>query len=89
MLNQTDRALHRLCIRLALNEYLWRTSEVRQQCTTQLFVAYGKQDKGKPISKQRLFKWLVEYIKFSYTKNTNSPLQKSRSPHPQDGCHLC
>ena len=40
MHSQTDRALHRLCVRRALNEYLWRTSDVRQQSATQLFVTY-------------------------------------------------
>ena len=41
----------------------------RQQGTTQLFVAYGRQCKGKPILKQRLSKCLVECIKFTYSKN--------------------
>ena len=65
MHSQTDRALCRLCVRCALNEYLRRTSDVRPQRTTQLFVAYGGQDRGKPISKHGLFKWLVECIKFA------------------------
>ena len=49
-------------------KYLQRTSDVGQQGTTQLLVAYGRRDKGKPISKQLLSKWLVEYIKVSYNK---------------------
>ena len=40
--NQTDRALRRLCVK-----------EYRQNGTAQLFVAYGGQVKGKPISKQK------------------------------------
>ena len=42
---------------------------IRQQGSTKLFVAHGIQCKGKPISKQRLSKWLVECIKFRYFKN--------------------
>ena len=50
-------------------QYLRRTGNFRQQGTTQLFVAYGKQCKGEPISKQRLSNWLVECIKYSHSKN--------------------
>ena len=71
---QQDRALRRLCVRCALNEYLQRTSDVRQQGTTQLFVTYGRHNRGKAISKQCLSKWLVECIKFSYDKH-DSPHQ--------------
>ena len=59
------------CVRCTLSEYLWRTSDVRQQGTTQLFVPYGGQDKGKSISKQQLSKWVVECIKFSCEKHTD------------------
>ena len=70
MHNQEDRALHRLCVRRALSEYLQISSGVRQQGATQLFVAYGGRDKGKPISKQWLSKWLVKCIKLSYDKHS-------------------
>ena len=69
MHNQTDWELHRLCVRCAPNKYLQRTGDVRQQGTTQLFVAYGRQDKGKPIHKQQLSKWLLKCIKLSYDKH--------------------
>ena len=76
MHNQKDRALRRLCVKHALNEYLQRANGVRQQGATKLFVAYGGQDKGKPISKQ----WLVKYIKFSYDKH-NLPTRKGVKGH--------
>ena len=47
MHNRTDRALHRLCVRHALNEYLRRTVDVKQQGINQLFVAYSGRNKGK------------------------------------------
>ena len=81
-----DKVLRSPCIRRALNEYLRRTGNFRQQGTTQLFVAYGRQCKGKPISKQRLSKWLVECIKYSYSKNE---LPTPVGIKGQDGCHLC
>ena len=61
---KTDVVLCNLCVRQALNVYLHRTTNVKAQ----LFVAYGIQDKGNPISKQRLSKWLVKCIKYTYDK---------------------
>ena len=69
MHNQTDVAVLKLCVRRALNEYVRCTSDFRHDGTVQLFVTYGRQVKGKPISKQRLSKWLVECIKFAYDWN--------------------
>ena len=68
MHNQTDRT-HRLW--RALNEYLRHTSEIRQEDKTQLLVAFGEEVKGKPVSKQKLFKWLVECVK--YKNNLPTP----------------
>ena len=50
-------------------EYLQRTSDVRHPGSILLFIAYGGRDKGKPISKQRLSKWLVECLRYTYDKN--------------------
>ena len=73
MHNQKDRALRRICVRCAQNKYLQRTSDIRHHGTTHLFVAYGRQDKGKPTSKQQLSKWLIECIMYSYGKNYPPP----------------
>ena len=62
-------ALRKLCVHRALNEYVRRSGNYRQDGTAQLFVAYGRRVKGKPISKQRLSNWLVKCIKFAYEKH--------------------
>ena len=69
MRNPTDDALCKLCFRRALSEYVRCSNNYRQECTAQLFIAYGGQVKGKPISKQWLSNWLVECIKFAYDRN--------------------
>ena len=53
----------------ALNEYVRRSGNYRHEGTAQLFVAYGRRVKGKPISNRRLSNWLVECIKFAYEKH--------------------
>ena len=60
---------HQDSVQHALNQYLQRMGNFRQQGTTQLSVAYGRQCKGEPISKQRLYHWLVECIKYSHSTN--------------------
>ena len=69
MCNTTDGALHKLSVHRELNEYVRCSSDYRQDRTAHLFIAYGVQVKGKPISKQRLSNWLVECIKFAYDKH--------------------
>ena len=69
MHNQTDVALHKLCVHRTLNEYMRHTSDFRHVGTAQLFVTYGGQVRGKAISKQRFSKWLVKCIKFAYDQN--------------------
>ena len=73
MHNQTDVALCKLCVCRALSEYVRCTCDFRHDCTAQLCIAYGRQVKGKPNSKQRLSKWLVECIKFAYDHNIPTP----------------
>ena len=41
MRNQTDGTLCKLCVYRALNEYVRRSIDLRQDGTVQLFVAYG------------------------------------------------
>ena len=62
MHSHTAVSLHKLGVRGALNTYMHRTTEVRCQSKTHLIVAYGRQDKRKPISKMWLSNWLVECI---------------------------
>ena len=69
--NSVSTGLCKLCVNRALNEYVSRSGNYRHEGTTQLFIAYGRQVRGKPICKQRLSNWLVECIKFAY-KNTTS-----------------
>ena len=54
-------------------EYVRRSNSYRQYGTAQLFIAYGGQVKGNPISKQQLSNWLVECIKFAHDRN-NLPI---------------
>ena len=46
-----------------------RSDSYRLDGTAQLFIAYGGQIKGKPISKQRLSNWLVECFELTYEKH--------------------
>ena len=90
-----DKALRFLCVRRALNEYLHRKGTFRQQGTTHLFVAYGRQDKGKPISQQRLSRWLVECIKCASSKSVQGHHTRKMAvtyanmegPEPQSICN--
>ena len=52
-----------------LNTYMRCTRDFRLDGTAQLFVAYGRQFRGKAISMQKFSKWLVEFIKFAYDQN--------------------
>ena len=69
MHNHPNKTLHKLCVCRALNEYVRHTGNFRQEGTSQHFVAYRQMVKGKPISKKRLYCWLVECIKYVYDKN--------------------
>ncbi|KAL0152427.1 hypothetical protein M9458_052150, partial [Cirrhinus mrigala] len=48
----------------ALRVYLERTQLFRH--SEQLFVCYGRQQKGKAVSKQRISHWLVDAIRTPY-----------------------
>ena len=67
--NEKDRALRRLCVKCALNEYLQRTSEEPVVSGSRALASSLLPMMDKPISKQRLSKWLVKCIKFSYDKH--------------------
>jgi hypothetical protein len=64
--DEQDKDLRLLCLRRILQCYVQRTSLYRGEDVKQLFVAYGSQCKGQPISKARISAWLVELIKWVY-----------------------
>ena len=69
-----DRSLRRLCVGASLAEYQKRTRVSRAGTgATQLFLCYGKQWSGRPVSKQRISNWLKLVIEDCY-KHMNQPL---------------
>jgi len=81
MHGSTDPGLRLLCVRRALKYYLERSRAHRKDDSSiQLFIAYGKKDLGKPISKQRLSRWLVETIQYAYTVQ-NLPVPQGIKGH--------
>ena len=79
MRNLTNGALRRLCVCRALNEYVRRSSDFRQDSTAQLFVVYCDESRANP-SPSRDSNWLVEYIKFAYDKH-NLPTPEGVKGH--------
>ena len=59
-----ETTLHKLDVRRALAFYKDRTSAIRK--SQQLFVCYGQQRQGMPVSTQRLSNWLVQCITLAY-----------------------
>ena len=63
----TDPALHKLCVRRALKFYLEATKKLRTTGdASPLFLAYGKQVRGQPISKIRISQWLKMTVEECY-----------------------
>ncbi|KAF7246185.1 High affinity cAMP-specific 3',5'-cyclic phosphodiesterase 7A [Varanus komodoensis] len=63
-LNLIERSLHALDERRCLAFYRSRTESIRH--SSQLFVKYSEQDRGSPVTSQRLSKWIVQTIVLSY-----------------------
>ncbi|KAL1278908.1 hypothetical protein QQF64_025581 [Cirrhinus molitorella] len=59
-----DPNLSLLCPVRALSIYLERTESFRR--SSQLFVCFGGQQKGKAVSKQRISHWIVDAIRLAY-----------------------
>lgn len=59
-----DRRLHALCPVQILRRYIEQTQAVHS--SDQLFVCFANPVRGKPLSKQRLSKWIVEAISNAY-----------------------
>ena len=69
-----DQALFTLCVRLALNAYLKATQYVRKkQKHTQLFLCFGGNKRGEPVSKTRISEWLKMVVAESYVRLGLSP----------------
>lgn len=62
--DEGDPALSLLCPVHALGIYLDHTQSFRLY--EQLFVCFGEQQKGKAVSKQRRFHWIVDAIFLAY-----------------------
>lgn len=56
--------LYLICPVRALRRYMSWTQQIRK--TNQLFVCYSESVRGKPVSKQRLAKWLVRLLEVAY-----------------------
>ncbi|XP_046730060.1 LOW QUALITY PROTEIN: uncharacterized protein LOC124401673 [Silurus meridionalis] len=61
---QEEDGLSSLCPVRALHTYVRRTAGFRK--SDQLFVSWATPHKGKPLSSQRLFRWIVEAISIAY-----------------------
>ena len=73
MREDADPELRKLCVRTCLNAYLKATQNARAVSgVAQLFLCYGKQKLGQPVSKQRISSWMKEVIADCYER-TNLP----------------
>ncbi|KAI2657603.1 Protein P [Labeo rohita] len=62
---EQDQDFNLLCPVRALRTYIEPSASFRQ--SEQLFVCFGGHTKGLPVTKQRLFKWIVEAIVLAYS----------------------
>ncbi len=60
-----DQELNLLCPIRALKIYLERSALFRQ--SDQLFVCFGNRTEGRPVTKQRLSRWIVDAITLPYS----------------------
>ncbi|KAL0148789.1 hypothetical protein M9458_055967 [Cirrhinus mrigala] len=63
--SEEDQELNLLCPVRALRMYIERSASFRQ--SEQLFVCFGGRNKGHPITKQRLSRWIVDAIMLAYS----------------------
>ncbi len=63
--SEEDRELSLLCPVRALRIYFERSTSFRR--TEQLFVRFGNRIKGHPVTKQRLYKWIVDAVTLPYS----------------------
>ncbi|KAI2654623.1 Transposon Ty3-G Gag-Pol polyprotein [Labeo rohita] len=60
-----DQELSLLCPVRALRMYVERSAPFRK--SDQLFVCFGGRNKGQPVTKQRLSRWIVDAISLAYS----------------------
>ena len=77
---RSEVAWRSLCPVRALRIYLDKSSEIRDSSSTQLFVAYGKLRKGKPVCKNTIAKWLTETVSHAY-KHFDRPIPEGIKAH--------
>ena len=71
---ERDPRLRRLCVWRCLKVYVERSRDLRVGDTKQLFVAYGRSQRGQPVSTRRISQWLKLTITFAYaTRNIAAP----------------
>ncbi|KAL0171004.1 hypothetical protein M9458_035600, partial [Cirrhinus mrigala] len=63
--SEEDQELNLLCPVRALRTYIERSTSFRQ--SEQLFVCFGGRNKGHPVTKQRLSRWIVDAIRLAYS----------------------
>ncbi|KAL0204548.1 hypothetical protein M9458_002566, partial [Cirrhinus mrigala] len=63
--SEEDQELNLLCLVRALRTYIERSASFRQ--SEQLFVCFGGRNKGHPVTKQRLSRWIVDAIRLAYS----------------------
>ena len=71
---ESDPRLRNLCVRRVLKYYVERTRPVRGGDTHQLFVAYGRSQRGHPVTTKRVSQWLKLTIVYAYqTRSIPAP----------------
>ncbi|KAI2660631.1 ORF V: Enzymatic polyprotein [Labeo rohita] len=63
--SEGDQELSLLCPVRALRMYVERSAPFRK--SDQLFVCFGGRNKGQPVTKQRLSRWIVDAISLAYS----------------------
>ena len=80
MHGEVEPGLCLLCVRRALKFYLLQTASFCGD-NIQLFLAYSGATRGKPISKQRISKWLVDIITCAYAAHDVDSQHGIKSNH--------
>lgn len=74
MAQEADGELRKLCVKATLTAYMNATKVVRAATgASQLFLCYGKQKQGQPVSKQRISAWLKFVVADCYQRTGLPP----------------
>ena len=63
---EDQHGLYILCVRRALKFYLLKARDFRDDGNIELFLTCVRVTKVKHVSKQHIYKWLVETISYAY-----------------------